>query len=232
MSSVFEPATLGQRSQHVASIAARLDRLPITAYHKMIVLIVATAFFFDSMDLGSMTFMLGSIRNQFGLTTAQAGLLSSMSFLGMVFGAAGAGMLGDRFGRMTVFQVSMILWGTASVLCGLAPTVVTLGMARILLGIGMGMEFPIAQSIVSELIPTRVRGRYIALLDGGWPLGFIASGILASIVLSFASWRWVFIIEGLPAIFIFNPAPFGSRKSALACRKRTCRTSRSRHGAD
>jgi putative MFS transporter len=201
--SVSDTATLRQRSQHMASIAARLDRLPVSPYHKMIVVIVATAFFFDSMDLGSMTFLLGSIRNQFALTTAQAGLLSSMSFLGMMVGAAGAGMLGDRFGLMTVFQASMILWGAASIFCGLAPSVMTLGIARVLLGLGMGMEFPIAQSIVSELIPTRARGRYIALLDGGWPLGFIASGILASIVLPFASWRWVFIIEGLPAIFVY-----------------------------
>ena len=190
-------------SAHIAAIGARLERLPVTSYQKLIMLIVATAFFFDSMDLGAMTFLLGSIRGEFGLTTAQAGLLSSMSFLGMVFGAAGAGMLADRFGRMAIFKISMVLWGAGSILCGLSPDVTTLGLARILLGIGMGMEFPLAQSIISEMVPAHNRGRYIALLDGGWPVGFIASGLLSLAVLPLTSWRWVFLLEGVSAIFVF-----------------------------
>lgn len=191
------------RVAQVARIAGRLERLPMTSYQHLVILIVATAFFFDSMDLGAMTFTLGSIRQTFALSSADAGLLASMSFFGMVFGAAAAGMLADRHGRMVIFRISMILWGVSSVLCGLAPDVVWLGVFRVLLGIGMGMEFPLAQSIVSEMAPAKVRGRYIALLDGGWPAGFIASGILCLIVLSFLSWRWVFILEGIPAVFVF-----------------------------
>jgi len=53
-----------------------------------------------------------------------------------------------------------------------------LGASRLLLGFGMGMEFPVAQSMVSEIIPAERRGRYIADLEGFWPLGFIASGLL------------------------------------------------------
>ena len=120
----------------------------------------------------------------------------------MFLGAASAGLLADRFGRTRVFQVSMIFWGLGSILCGLSPTVQTLGAARILLGFGMGMEFPVAQSMVSEIIPAGQRGRYIALLEGFWPLGFIASGLLCFAVLSVADWRWVFILQGIPAIFV------------------------------
>jgi MFS transporter, putative metabolite:H+ symporter len=185
-----------------AAIAARLERLPLTSYQRGIFAIIATAWFFDSMDLGALTFVLGPIRQSFGLSTAEAGLLSSMSFLGMFIGAASAGLLADRFGRTRVFQVSMIFWGLGSILCGLSPTVATLAAARVLLGFGMGMEFPVAQSMVSELIPASQRGRYIALLEGFWPLGFIASGLLAFAVLSVADWHWVFILQGIPAIFV------------------------------
>ena len=66
-----------------AMIAARLERLPMTGFQRTIFLIIATAWFFDSVDLGSLTFLLGSIKTTFKLTTAQAGLLSSMSFIGM-----------------------------------------------------------------------------------------------------------------------------------------------------
>lgn len=183
-------------------IAARLERPPLTSYQHAIFLVIATAWFFDSVDLGTLTFVLGSIKTEFQLSTAQTGLLSSMSFLGMFFGAGVAGLLADRFGRTVVFQTSMIFWGVGSIICGLSPSVQILALARVLLGFGMGMEFPVAQSMVSEIIPAQQRGRYIAFLEGFWPLGFICAGLLSYFVLSVADWRWVFILQGIPAIFV------------------------------
>ncbi|MTV14251.1 MULTISPECIES: MFS transporter [Bradyrhizobium] len=190
------------QAQQIADIAARLERLPLTSYQRWIFGIIATAWFFDSMDLAALTFVLGSIRQTFGLSTAEAGLLSSMSFLGMFAGAASAGLLADRFGRARVFQVSMIFWGLGSLCCGLSTTATALGASRLLLGFGMGMEFPVAQSMVSEIMPARNRGRYIAFLEGFWPLGFIASGLLTYFVLQLADWRWVFILQAIPAVFV------------------------------
>ncbi|MCC8952954.1 MFS transporter [Bradyrhizobium sp. Pear77] len=190
------------QAQQVADIAARLERLPLTSYQRWIFGIIATAWFFDSMDLAALTFVLGSIRQTFGLSTAETGLLSSMSFLGMFIGAASAGLLADRFGRARVFQVSMIFWGLGSLCCGLSTTATALGASRLLLGFGMGMEFPVAQSMVSEIMPARNRGRYIAFLEGFWPLGFIASGLLTYFVLQAADWRWVFILQAIPAVFV------------------------------
>ena len=184
------------------SAAARLERLPISGYHRVIFIIIAGAFFFDSIDLGMMTFVLGSIKQEFGLSTAQAGLLASSSFLGMAAGAALSGLLADRFGRKPVFQVSMIIWGVASYLCSTAASAQELIFYRVLLGLGMGMEFPIAQTILSEFTPTRQRGRYIALMDGFWPLGFITAGLIAYYLLSVADWRTVFVVLAIPAAFL------------------------------
>jgi MFS transporter, putative metabolite:H+ symporter len=190
------------RAAQVANIAGRLERLPLTSYQKTIFAIIATAWFFDSMDLGALTFVLGSIKQTFQLSTAEAGLLSSMSFFGMFAGAASAGLLADRFGRARVFQASMIFWGLGSLFCGLSSTVMMLGASRLLLGFGMGMEFPIAQSLVSEMMPAEKHGRYIAYLEGFWPLGFIASGLLIYAVLSVTDWHWVFILQAIPALFV------------------------------
>ncbi|GJE44123.1 MFS transporter [Methylobacterium soli] len=184
-------------------IAARLERLPMTQFQRNIFLIIATAWFFDSIDLGSLTFLLGSIKTEFGLTTAQAGLLSSMSFVGMFLGAGISGMLADRFGRKVVFQVSMIFWGLGSLWCAYAPDATTLGYARLLLGFGMGMEFPVALAIVSEFLPTAKRGRYLAIMEGFWPLGFIAAGCLSYVLLSYFDWRAVFLAQAVPAVFLF-----------------------------
>src|SRR5215813_3892283 len=115
------------------SIASRFERLPLTSYQARLFLIIATAWLFDSMDLGLMTFVLGSIKTEFALSTASAGLLGSASFLGMLIGAATSGLLADRFGRRLVFQSSMVLWGVGSLLCATASDVNTLMLYRVLL---------------------------------------------------------------------------------------------------
>ncbi|MDE1165732.1 MAG: MFS transporter [Pseudomonas sp.] len=184
------------------SAAQRLERLPLSGYHRLIFLVIALAFLFDSMDLAMMTFLLGSIKAEFGLSTAQAGLLASSSFFGMVVGASLSGMLADRFGRKPVFQWSIVLWGVASYLCSTAQSLETLTLFRVLLGIGMGMEFPIAQSMLSELIPAKNRGRYIALMDGFWPLGFVAAGVLSYFLLPLVGWRDIFLVLAVPAVFV------------------------------
>ncbi len=106
--------TVAATANSRATIGSRLERLPMTGYQRRLFAIIATAWFFDSMDLGIMTFVLGSIKTEFGLTAMQTGLLASSSFLGMFLGAATAGMLADKFGRKPVFQLSMIFWGVGS----------------------------------------------------------------------------------------------------------------------
>jgi putative MFS transporter len=185
-----------------ASAAARLERLPISGYHRLIFVIIALAFFFDSIDLATMTFVLGSIKKEFGLSSASAGLVASASFVGMVLGAAVAGLFSDLWGRRPVFQWSMVLWGVASYLCSTATSVEQLIAYRVVLGIGMGMEFPIAAALLSEFVPTASRGRMVALMDGFWPLGFIASGIVSYIVLPRYGWRMEFVLIAIPALFV------------------------------
>jgi putative MFS transporter len=126
-----------------------------------------------------------------------------MSFAGMFLGAALSGMLADKIGRKLVFQISMIFWGAGSLWCYFAPDAQTLGYARLLLGFGMGMEFPVALAIVSEFLPTAKRGRYLAILEGFWPIGFIAAGLLSWFFLANFGWREMFLAQAIPALFLF-----------------------------
>jgi putative MFS transporter len=194
--------TLVASDTRALNLPQRMERLPLTSYQRKIFLIIATAWLFDSMDLAMMTFVLAPIAKAFTLSPAQTGFLGSASLAGMALGASLAGMLADRIGRKAVFQWSMVVWGLAALLCAVAPDYTFLLAARFILGFGMGAEFPIAQSMVSEIIPAHSRGKYIALLEGFWPLGFILAGIVALLVVPLGGWRWVFVCTGLPAAYV------------------------------
>src|SRR5688500_13225947 len=146
------------------TIAHRLERLPITSYQRMIFAVIATAWFFDCLDVAMMTFVLSKISEEFSMTVTQAGTLGSMSYLGMFLGAASAGVLADKYGRVVIFRVSIIIWGLASLACAFAPNLEILMISRVMLGIGLAMELPVGQSMICEFVPARVRGRYVALL--------------------------------------------------------------------
>ncbi len=186
-----------------ASVPDRLERLPLTGYQKKIFALIAAAWLFDSMDLAMLTFILGSIKTEFGLSPQQAGLLATMSFIGMTAGASLAGILSDKFGRKMILQNSILVYSGASILCALAQTPETLGIFRFLLGFGLGTGFPPAMSLVSEFIPSKDRGRYIAILEGFWPIGFICAGLLAYCLIPLGGWRLVFLAEAVPVLYYF-----------------------------
>jgi MFS transporter, putative metabolite:H+ symporter len=186
----------------VLNLAQRFERLPFTRWQQKIFLIIGTAWLFDSIDLASLTFVLAPISTEFGLSAGQAGLLASASFAGMFVGATTAGMLADRFGRKVVFQSSMIVWGLASLLLALSWNWESLMAFRFLLGLGMGAEFPMGQSLVSEFMPAKKRGQYIGFLEGFWPIGFISAGALSLVLVPTLGWRSVFILQGLLAVWV------------------------------
>jgi putative MFS transporter len=185
----------------VTTIASRMERLPWCRVQRTLFLTIATAWLFDSIDLGAMTFLLSPISHHFGLSATQAGVLGSASFAGMFFGAMGAGALADRFGRQRVFKYSIVVWGVASIGLALAWNFESLIAFRFLLGIGMGAEFPVAAAILAEFMPSSMRGRYAALLEGAWPLGFIAAGAVSYLlVASTIGWRGFFAMQAVLAV--------------------------------
>ena len=95
-------------------IAGRLEQLPMSAYQRKIFAIIASAWLVDQIDVALLTFLLGSIVVAFGLSPTQASQLAAMTFAGQLVGNILAGTLSDRFGRKTVFQVTMLVWGGAS----------------------------------------------------------------------------------------------------------------------
>lgn len=180
----------------------RMERLPMSGYQKYICAVLTTAWFFDSIDLAMLTFLLGSIKTEFALSTVQAGLISSVTFIGMFIGATSSGLLGDKIGRKIVLQWSMVIWGLASAAICFVPDYNTLLILRFVLGLGLGLELPVAQTLLTEILPAAKRGRYLSFLQCGWPIGFCTAGAIALIFMPYVGWRGIFLLEAIPAVFV------------------------------
>jgi putative MFS transporter len=184
------------------NIPGRLERLPMTSYQKRLFAVVATAWLADQVDVALLVFLIGDLKNYFDLTPVQVGYLASMTFLGQLTGNLLIGSTSDLFGRRIAFQSTMIIWGVASFLAAGAWNVASLMVFRFLIGVGVGGEAPVAQAVLSEIIPAKERAKYIAFMEGFWAVGFIISGTITYLVLPIAGWRWVFVVVGLLSVVV------------------------------
>ncbi len=185
------------------NVAGRLERLPMTNHQRKIFAVIASAWLVDQIDVALLTFLLGSLIAEFGLSPEQAGLLAAMTFLGQLVGNLLAGTSSDLFGRKVVFQATMIVWGIASFLAAISWSISALMFFRFLIGAGVGGEAPVAQAMVSEFVPANVRGKYIAIMEGFWAVGFVLSGALSYFLLPYLGWRYVFVAVGLLSAVVF-----------------------------
>ncbi|HEV2251256.1 MAG TPA: MFS transporter [Candidatus Limnocylindria bacterium] len=181
---------------------ARLDRIPLNPFHWRLLIVSGVGWMFDAMDVILIAFLLTPIKAEFGLDPTRTGFVASAGFVGMFLGAALAGRLADRIGRKTVFQVTLVVFSVGALLSALAPTFETLLLARIVAGLGLGGELPVASTLVSEYAPRASRGRFIVLLESFWAYGTILAGVVALVVLPQFGWRGAFVVGALPALYV------------------------------
>src|SRR5207237_3162206 len=177
---------------------ARLDRVPLNRFHWRLLVVAGFGWMFDAMDVILIAFLLTPIRTEFGLDATQTGFVASAGFVGMFLGAAIAGRLADRVGRKTVFQVTLVVFSFGALLSAVAPSFETLLAARVIAGLGLGGELPVASTLVSELSPRAQRGRMIVLLESFWAYGTILAGIVAITVVATYGLRSCFAVGALP----------------------------------
>ena len=156
-------------------VGKALDDAKISQMHVKVVALIAAGYFFDVIDL----IVLGSlipdmIQSKFA-TGAEAALVGSATVFGMFIGAAGQGEFSDRWGRKTVYQFNLLLFGVFTILGALAPTVFWLMVCRFIAGLGLGGEQPLAFAYAGEYSPKLIRGRILAIVHfiGGacvWPI--------------------------------------------------------------
>ncbi|MCI6923812.1 MAG: MFS transporter [Megasphaera elsdenii] len=183
-------------------VLERLEALPVGRFHYKLLLVTGLGWLFDSMDTGLIAFILPVLAKEWGLAPGQMGLIGSIGLIGMALGAVISGTVADRIGRKKVFTITVLLYSIASAFCALSWNYQSLLVFRFLVGFGLGGELPVAATLVSEYAPSRVRGRFIVLLESFWGLGWIAAACIAYFFIPVYGWRRAFLIGALPALYV------------------------------
>lgn len=190
-------------SEERPSRADRLGRLPYTRRHTRLLVGSGTGWALDAMDVGLISFVIVVLAEQWQLSTSERSWIVTVGFIGMAIGATLGGRLADRFGRRAVFAATLVVYGLATGASALVGGLAVFLVLRFLVGLGLGAELPVASTLVSELSPTRIRGRLVVLLESFWAVGWILAAVIGFYVVPRGDdgWRWGLALGLVPAVY-------------------------------
>lgn len=161
---------------------------------------MGTATFFDAFDVLAIAYVLPVLAGSWKLTPAQIGILISSGFAGQILGALFFGALAERIGRLRAATYAMALFSVMSFVCAFSWSLNALLIFRLIQGVGLGGEVPIAAAYVNEIVRAKGRGRFFLLYELIFPIGLVGASLLGFWLVPRLGWQVMFIIGGVPAI--------------------------------
>ncbi|MEE3501783.1 MFS transporter [Acidiphilium acidophilum] len=201
------PASAVSAPSVETAIPARLDRLPWSRFHWLVVSALGVTWILDGLEVTMVGSLSGAIARapDMHLTSADVGALGSAYVAGAVLGALFFGWLTDRLGRKRLFTITLLVYLLATIASGLAWNFTSLLAFRFITGTGIGGEYAAINATIQELVPARRRGFTDLVINGSYWIGAAlgALGAVAALdpaIVPFAyGWRAAFIIGGLIA---------------------------------
>ncbi|MEV1174332.1 MFS transporter [Nonomuraea sp. NPDC049784] len=186
------------------TLLARLDRLPLSRPHYLLLLIGGLGYTFDGMDSAVVAFLLPSAQDAWSLSNGELGLIGSATPFGFLFGATVAGLLGDRIGRKKVMMYALAFYAVFSVIAAFSPNYEVFLGARVLAGAGAGAESAIIAPFLSEFVPAKRRGWFVGALAGFFSFGFVAAALVGRFVVPTMDdgWRIAQLLTALPIVML------------------------------
>lgn len=189
--------------QAVGEIALRLDRLPISRFHVLTLVIASLSLLFDTLDTVVTGFVLTAIRPEWGFGVEWIGIISATGLAGYWLGSLSSGFVGDRIGRKRVILYTLIAYSAFSFSRGFASEEYGLLLLNFLTWTFVGAESSIVPVYLAEMWPSEKRARL-----SGWMMSFFAMGLAASPLWAVAiipnlGWRWAFFLTA-PLALLFG----------------------------
>ena len=186
-------------------IPARLDRLPWSRFHLLVVIALGITWILDGLEV-TIVGAIGPILQSsltLGLTAGEIGGAASAYVTGAVIGALIFGWMTDRFGRRLIFYVTLIVYLAGVLLTATSWSFWSFALFRAITGFGIGGEYAAINSAIDELMPARYRGRIDIVINGSFWVGAVAGSGASLIFLDpnvFApnvGWRLAFAVGGI-----------------------------------
>lgn len=208
MRRLFTPHTKGNVVVPLGSVADRLNRLPITSKHRWATAIVGLGFFFDLFEIFLGSILAVVLEKEFKVGHEELPALLGSMYIGAFIGAFFVSRLGDRYGRRTAFLLTLGIYSAFSLLGAFSVNLEMLIATRFIAGIGIGAELPLGSAYLADLVPARVRGRFIAIaftigFCGIPAVGFLGKFLMPLAPLGVDGWRWLMVAGSLGAVIIW-----------------------------
>src|SRR5262245_3799110 len=166
-------------------IPARLDRLPWSRFHWLVVVALGVTWALDGLEV-TIVGALGSVLQEpgtLGLSATEVGLSGTVYIAGAMIGALLFGHLTDRYGRKRLFLITLSLYVLATSATAFSIDFTTFAVCRLLTGMGIGGEYAAINSAIDELIPARTRGFTALAINGSFWLGTALGAVLSAALL-------------------------------------------------
>jgi putative MFS transporter len=187
-----------------ANAGTRLDRLPISSFHRRIMWLIGIGMFFDGFDIYvAATVLGGTLRSGFS-TMGQNAEFVSVTFLGMMLGSFLTGFLGDRYGRRFTFQANLAIFGLASIAATFSPSMTVLILLRFGMGVGLGAENVVGYATMTEFVPPQARGKWLGIISVFVVAGLPVTALLGTLIIPRFGWRIMFMLGGLGALIVWQ----------------------------
>ena len=173
--------------------------LEITRQQWISLFAAQAGYMLDAMDVLLFVFAVNSIRDQFGFSAAQAGLVSSFTLAFSAVGGIVFGILSDRIGRARSLFWTVIIYSLASAGTALSTNLASFLFWRGAIGIGLGGEWSAGAVLVAETWPAKYRARAVGIMQSGWALGYLLAAGMAAWILPRWGWRILFLSGLFPA---------------------------------
>ena len=192
-------------------IPARLDRLPWSRFHTLVVAALGITWILDGLEVTLAGSVAGALKASpvLQFSNADVGLAASAYLGGAVGGALLFGWLTDRLGRKKLFFITLGVYLCATAATALSWNFASFALFRFLTGAGIGGEYAAINSTIQELIPARVRGWNDLVVNGSFWIGAALGALGAIVLLDPATidpeigWRLCFGIGAALACVIF-----------------------------
>jgi MFS family permease len=209
--SVHSPECADATAIVETDIPARLDRLPWSRFHTLVVAALGITWILDGLEVTLAGSVAGALKASpvLRFSNADVGIAASAYLAGAVAGALFFGWLTDRLGRKKLFFITLSVYLVATAATALSWNLASFALFRFLTGAGIGGEYAAINSTIQELIPARVRGWTDLVINGSFWLGAALGALAAIVVLDPAliapeyGWRLAFLMGATLALVIF-----------------------------